>query len=438
MKTFINKERPLVFCPGCSHEKVVHALDKAFLNMGIEGSEVVIVSDIGCSGLFDTFFNTHALHGLHGRALTYAVGVKMARPDLKVIVTMGDGGLGIGGAHFISTIRKNIDLTLLVLNNFNYGMTGGQASSTSPEHAVLGSSFLNKVDNPIDPCLLAKGAGGQYIDRLSCYQNDLSTQLEKAMKFKGFSMLDIMGICTGRYTKSNKIVPKDIDALIEKMPKFDGDSSNKAREYTERYFEESEKHKKAGISQIIDKVIPKESEKLFSGRKEIILLGGAGQRIMTAGELLALAGITSGLDATQKSDYPITVLRGHSVTEIVLQDREVNFSGIENPDIIIAISEQGANRRKDLFKNLSDQTVVIKAKDLEIAGINTANANIINIDFKELKIKSADRALGALASLAAMGDIINLDMLKKAIALQFKGKTKVIDSSIEVINKIIE
>lgn len=140
MKTLINKERPLVFCPGCSHEKVVHALDKALVNMGIDGSEVVIVSDIGCSGLFDTFFNTHALHGLHGRALTYAVGVKMARPDLKVIVTMGDGGLGIGGAHFISTIRKNIDLTLLVLNNFNYGMTGGQASSTSPQGAVLGSS----------------------------------------------------------------------------------------------------------------------------------------------------------------------------------------------------------------------------------------------------------------------------------------------------------
>ena len=411
--------------------------------MGIKGSDVVIVSDIGCSGLFDTFFNTHALHGLHGRALTYAVGVKMARPDLKVIVTMGDGGLGIGGAHFINTIRKNIDLTLLVLNNFNYGMTGGQASSTSPENAVLGSGFLNKVDNPIDPCLLAKGAGGQYIDRLSCYQNDLSTQLENAIKFNGFSMLDIMGICTGRYTKGNKILPKDIDALIEKMPKFDGESSigtnqGEVKEYTERYFVESEKHKKAGLSQIIDKVVPKNFENLFSGRKEIILLGGAGQRIITAGELLALAGMTSGLYATQKSDYPITVLRGHSITEVVLQDREVNFSGIENPDIIIAISEQGVNRRKDLFKKLSEKTLVIKAKDIEIEGLDPTGSNVIDIDFKALKIKSADRALGTLAALASTNKIINIEMLKKAMDFQFKGKTKIIESSIEILNKVVK
>ncbi|MCK5541355.1 MAG: 2-oxoacid:acceptor oxidoreductase family protein [Desulfobacterales bacterium] len=438
METLINKERPLVFCPGCSHEKVVHALDKALVNMDIDGSKVVIISDIGCSGLFDTFFNTHAFHGLHGRALTYAVGIKMTRPDLKVIVTMGDGGLGIGGAHFISTIRKNIDLTLLVLNNFNYGMTGGQASSTSPEHAVLASGFLNKIDNPIDPCFLAKGAGGQYINRLSCYQNDLSTQLENAINFKGFSMVDIMGICTGRYTKSNEIVPKDIDLLIEKMPKFVGESSTGVKEYTERYFEESAKQKSVGIPQIIQKVIPKEFEKLFSDRKEIIFLGGAGQRIITAGELLALAGITSGLNASQKSDYPITVLRGHSITEVVLQGREINFSGIENPDIIIAISEQGVNRRKDLFKKLSDQTIVIKANDLEIDGIKATDSNVISIDFKKLKVKSTDRALGALAALAAIGNIIDLDMLKKAVEFQFKGKTKIIDSSIEIINKVAQ
>ncbi len=442
MKTLINSERPLVFCPGCSHEKVVHALDKALINLDIGGSEAVIVSDIGCSGLFDTFFNTHALHGLHGRALTYAVGLKMARPDLKVIVTMGDGGLGIGGAHFINTIRKNIDLSLLVLNNFNYGMTGGQASSTSPEDAILGSGFLNKIDNPIDPCLLAMGAGGKYIDRLSCYQKDLSTQLENAINFKGFSMLDIMGVCTGRYTKGNKLLPKDIDSLIEKMPKFHGhylnnQNQNSSNEYTERYFKESALQKKSGKVKTTLKIISKELDKLFSGRKEIILLGGAGQRIITAGELLALAGIGSGLSASQKSDYPITVLRGHSVTEVVLQDSEINFSGIENPDVIIAISEHGVNRRKDLFNNLSDTTTIIKSKDLEVDGINSQDSNVIDVDFKGLKIKSIDRALGTLAALASKGDIINLDMLKNAIKYQFNGKTKVIDSSLEIINKVV-
>ncbi|MBW2656782.1 MAG: 2-oxoglutarate synthase, partial [Deltaproteobacteria bacterium] len=139
MDSLLNIERPPVFCPGCSHDKITHTLDKAFQNMGLSGEKVAIVSDIGCSGLFDTFFNTHALHGLHGRALTYAAGLKLARPDLNVVVTMGDGGQGIGGAHLLAACRRNLDLTLLVLNNFNFGMTGGQFSATTPLDAQVGS-----------------------------------------------------------------------------------------------------------------------------------------------------------------------------------------------------------------------------------------------------------------------------------------------------------
>ena len=102
MPSLINNARPPAYCPGCSHEVVTRALDKTFQQMGISGNQVVIVTDIGCSGLFDTFFKTHAFHGLHGRALTYATGIKLARPELQVVVTMGDGGLGIGGAHYVA------------------------------------------------------------------------------------------------------------------------------------------------------------------------------------------------------------------------------------------------------------------------------------------------------------------------------------------------
>lgn len=98
------------------------ALDECFQNMDLGGDQIALVSDIGCSGLFDTYFHTHAFHGLHGRALTYATGLKLARPELNVVVIMGDGGLGIGGSHLISACRRNLDLTLLILNNFNFGM----------------------------------------------------------------------------------------------------------------------------------------------------------------------------------------------------------------------------------------------------------------------------------------------------------------------------
>ncbi len=135
-QTLLNHERPPVFCPGCSHETALKVLDRTFVRMGLAANEICMVSDIGCSGLFDTFFNTHAFHGVHGRALTYAAGMKLARPELNVVVTMGDGGLGIGGAHVLAACRRNLDLTLLVLNNFNFGMTGGQCSATSPNDAV--------------------------------------------------------------------------------------------------------------------------------------------------------------------------------------------------------------------------------------------------------------------------------------------------------------
>ena len=106
MVSLLNDTRPPVFCPGCSHERIAQTLDKAFQKMDLSGDRIVMVSDIGCSGLFDTFFNTHALHGLHGRALTYAAGLKLARPELNVVVTMGDGGQGIGGAHLLAACRR--------------------------------------------------------------------------------------------------------------------------------------------------------------------------------------------------------------------------------------------------------------------------------------------------------------------------------------------
>ena len=185
MSSLLNTGRPPIFCPGCSHERITRALDRAFQNMGLSGEQIVIVTDIGCSGLFDTFFHTHAFHGLHGRALTYAAGLKMARPELNVIVTMGDGGLGIGGAHILSACRRNLDLTLLILNNFNFGMTGGQFSVTTPSEAQVGSGFLNRLESPMDVCRVVSSAGAAYVRRCSSYAKDLAEEIENAVRFEG-------------------------------------------------------------------------------------------------------------------------------------------------------------------------------------------------------------------------------------------------------------
>jgi len=428
MDSLLNRSRPVVFCPGCSHDRVLHALDQALIDMGYAGKDVAIVTDIGCSGLFDTFFNTHAFHGLHGRALTYATGIKMARPDLKVIVTMGDGGLGIGGAHVLSTCRRNIDLTLLVLNNFNYGMTGGQCSSTTPQDAVVGSGFLNKLEKPIDICQVAGAAGAGFVSRASTYDKNLVVRLKEAITVNGFSLVDIWGICPGRYTRRNKLTPKNIDADLAQLPELKYFKSQNARmEYGRAY-----RHEAAKLSVPGDPIrIEATCTPPRTGRLEVVVLGSAGQRIITAGELLCLAGASAGCHATQKNDYPITVMRGHSVSEIILSDVEIEYTGIEDPSVVIALAPEGVTRRKKMLAALSPESVVIKATGVELP---PCQATIIEVDFKAHKIKSQDWALAAFAVLARQNKVLSMDMLTAALKLRFKKA--VFEMAMSVTEKI--
>ena len=189
-------------------------MDRGVDLLGLKGEDLAIVSDIGCSGLFDSFFKTHAIHGLHGRALTYATGLKMVRPELNVLVVMGDGGLGIGGAHVLASCRRNLNLTLLVLNNFNYGMTGGQCSSTTPDSEKSSSSFLNSLERPLDICRVAMAAGALWTDKAMATDSNLGELITEAIQYPGFSLLDIWGLCPGRHLKNN---PKTLSQLQAEM-----------------------------------------------------------------------------------------------------------------------------------------------------------------------------------------------------------------------------
>ncbi len=430
MDSLLNPQRPPVYCPGCAHDQVTKALDKALTGMGLAGHQVVIVSDIGCSGLFDTFFNTHAFHGLHGRALTYATGLKMVRPELTVVVTMGDGGLGIGGAHLLSTCRKNIDLTLLVLNNFNYGMTGGQCSSTTPADAQVASGFLNQIEKPVDVCRLAASAGAGYTARSSAYRKDLVQEIQAAIRFAGFSLLDIWGVCPGRYTKKNKLTPAAIEASIASLAPAPGAVAENARpEYGRLYREKAASRKAPGPPQRIEAALsPPEA-----ARQEVLILGSAGQRIVTAGELLCLAGIAAGLQATLKNDYPITVLRGHSVSEVVLCAEAIGFTGIESPRFVLALAQEGVNRKKSMIAGLDASATIFRAADVDLPGTGAA---VVDIDFRQKGIRPTDRALAALAMLAGKNAVISPAMLEAALKIRFKGE--VLEKAMGVVSAMAD
>lgn len=415
MNSLLNPKRPPAFCPGCSHDTIVKALDRALTAMDIPAEDIVIVSDIGCSGLFDTFFNTHAFHGLHGRALTYATGIKLAQPHTKVIVTMGDGGLGIGGAHVLSTCRRNIGLTLLVLNNFNYGMTGGQCSSTTPREAVTASGFLNRLEEPLDICRVANAAGAGWVGRVSAHQKDLVDIVKDAIAFEGFSVLDIWGICPGRYTRGNAISPASLDRQLAKMAGPEHFKQQNTRtEYGRAYRQAAAEQPTA----LRPREIPAKHHAPRQDRQEILLLGSAGQRIVTAGELLCLAGATAGWHATQKNDYPITVMRGHSVSEVILSPSPILYTGITSPSVIIALGQEGVRRRQATMAELASESLVINAGSVDIP----ASDRSVVLDCNALKIKPADRALAAIAWLACRNRVLTLGMLRSALELRFSGK----------------
>ena len=428
MDSLLNAARPPVFCPGCSHERITHLLDKAFQSLGLSGECIAMVSDIGCSGLFDTFFHTHAFHGLHGRALTYAAGLKLARPELTVVVTMGDGGQGIGGAHLLSACRRNLDLTLLVLNNFNFGMTGGQYSATTPPDAEVGSGFLNRLERPLDICGVAAAAGAPYVVRCSAYRSDVAEVIRNAVAFKGFSVVDIWGICPGRFSKRNRLTTKGIEEMLSRLTPFEGQvSENQRREFGEHYRELAAAQKPVPSPQVIAATYAP----LTRDRQEVILLGSAGQRIITAGEVLCLAGLHAGLNVTQKNDYDITVLRGPSISEMILSPQAIDYTGIGRPSVVVALGPEGVARRRKMFAGLAEDCTVIQAAGVDVPAYR---ARIQPVDFKGQGFKSTDWALASLGVMAKLGLVIRPEMLEAALAVRLKGDA--LTGALEIVGRI--
>jgi 2-oxoglutarate/2-oxoacid ferredoxin oxidoreductase subunit beta len=192
------------WCPGCGDFSVLSALQAALFELGLQPHQVVVISGIGCSSNLPGFINTYGMHTLHGRALAVGTGVKLANHDLKVICTGGDGdGFGIGGNHFTHTMRRNIDLTYIVMDNQIYGLTTGQTSPTSRKGMKTKSTPDGCIENPINPIPQAIIGGASYVARgFSGKQKHLVELLKGAITHKGFSFVDVFSPCV-TYNKDN-------------------------------------------------------------------------------------------------------------------------------------------------------------------------------------------------------------------------------------------
>ncbi len=198
---------PHLWCPGCGHGEVLGGLIRSIENLDLSKNDIVMVSGIGCSSRITGYVDFHTMHTIHGRALAFATGVKLSRPELKLIVPMGDGdALAIGGNHFIHAARRNMDMTAIVMNNRIYGMTGGQFSPLSGANISATTAPYRTIDKSFDVVDLAKAAGATFVARTTTYHVQQMVDIfEKAFLHHGFSVVEVLAQCPTYFGRKNRI-----------------------------------------------------------------------------------------------------------------------------------------------------------------------------------------------------------------------------------------
>jgi 2-oxoglutarate ferredoxin oxidoreductase subunit beta len=257
-----------------------------------------------------------------------------------VIVVMGDGGTGIGGAHLLSAARRNIGVTVLVFNNFNFGMTGGQHSTTTPPGAVTSTTPGGNLERPLDICATVAANGAGFVWRGTSFDKDLADRIAEAVRSECFALLDIWELCTAYFVASNQASRKTLATTLDQLALKAGLLHRQEYpEYSAAYRAESERVRGKALTG------PRALEPRFSATLErpfrLVIAGSAGGKVRSAARLVAEAAMLSGLWAAQRDDYPITVKTGHSISELVLAPTEIRYTGITRPDAMIVVSDEG-------------------------------------------------------------------------------------------------
>lgn len=397
------------FCPGCGHGPSVKYLSKALQEIGYDPLDVIIVSDIGCSGLVDPLFNTHTVHGLHGRSPALAMGITMGlkNKSKKVIAVQGDGGATIGLQHLMEASRRNLNMTMLVLNNLIYGMTGGQVSGLSTSEFKYDKTIPDTAP-PFDVCQLAHQAGAAFASRVN-NPKDIVGRLVEALRSPGFSLVEISSLC-------QPYGAKKIDQLQEwARPEI---SLRNSRDRT--IVDIRETKSLFGTAQVLQPMF----DSTLEHRLGILIAGSAGGGVQSAAQHLARAGILSGLSSTMKGEYPITVGTGFSVAEVILSKDEINYTGLEKPDIIIVVSEDGYRKIKPRIHD--EATLFFDEKVAFDTNLKVQKRDFIGPSGKK------GAALAAIAGWLEESKLIPLDAIRASVA-----QHKLADQLLEIIDNAV-
>jgi 2-oxoglutarate ferredoxin oxidoreductase subunit beta len=345
---------PFPYCKGCGHHLVARNTAKALEAMAARPLDVVLVTDIGCHGIVDRNFATHTVHGLHGRAAALGAGIALGMGSGKqVIVFVGDGGATIGLQHLLEMARLNVDMAVVVHNNFVYGMTGGQPSGLTPTGY---RTVITPQGHPLprhDLCQMVHDAGASYVRRV-IGQGDFSDALREALEIEGFALLEVLELCPGHGAKMNPgLRLRDLAEQAGSEPK------TWIREQRPAFRLEH----RDGLLSLLDGLERVEVgfESPLQGRTALLVTGSAGEGVQRAAEFLARAAIASGLHMTKKGSFPVTVGVGFSDVDLILSRDPIDYHGVSRPDAVIVTSADGLRHNIDRIRTMEAGMVWLDA-----------------------------------------------------------------------------
>lgn len=397
--TYMTHGAVMPFCKGCGHTNILKKLNDALDLLKLDPHDVCLVTDIGCIGLADALFDkVHTVHTTHGRSTGFATGIAvadkvLASGKLKTIVLIGDGGSMIGLLHIVNAALMNADVTVIVANNFLFGMTGGQTSSLTPEHFNTITSPFGSMNPSLDICKISDASKAGFIARKTATDKDLTNVISDAIAFDGFSIVEVLELCTEYGTKLNELKGN----MLSKMAEAEGHelgvikNSRLRPEFSRKYDIDVNSHK--GEIKPLEYITPSFKHNL-KRPAEIIITGSAGERVQSTAAMLAEAALMCGLEVTQKNDNPVTQGSGFSLSEVIISPDEINFTGVASADYVIIVSEDGLKEIKsqDVFNRINDRTVFIIDESLEL---NKEGLNVISLPLR--RICGGDKAaIGAV------------------------------------------
>lgn len=366
---YLRKDLASPYCKGCSHGLVLRALGEALARANLRANDLAIVTDIGCVGLADEHFATpHTVHTTHGRSTAFATGLALAEQvlgagRLKPIVLIGDGGATIGISHLVNGALLNADVTVLVHNNFLFGMTGGQNSAFSPLEFITATTPAGNSTPPLDLARVLLACRAPFVARKLATDRDLAEVIARAILHPGFALVEILELCTAYATRWNPLTGAELKAVADRAGYELGILAEAPRPtFAANYRRQAESSARVQGPPVAEFLAELERP------LRLVLAGTAGERVQTAASLLGRAAMLAGLEVTQKNDNPVTQGTGFSVSEVILSPEPILFTGIEEPHAVLVVSQDGARElvRSGVLARVEARTMVLADNEVEL------------------------------------------------------------------------